>query len=372
MKGTNAIRHVLDILVLQEKEEKTAFLGFDACIDNIAGVVSGKTENGEFRYFETSRQFAGYINSRGSKSCGIELSTRISKLGGNMAITANALGTLGIKTDCAGTFGLPDVLPFFRAMSSNCSLYTVGETITATALEFEHNKVILFDPGPYNNLTWESLKSVLGLERLKDLLRGKDLVAFLNWSEIIMSTSIWEGFMNEVFPSFTDPEPGKIFFTDLSDCSRRTKKEISDIMLLLRSFRKYFRTAISLNQNEADLVASALGVNHSSQDEYFVSSLYEACGADVLVIHRNNDATGSDGRAVVSIDTFHISKPVILTGGGDNFNAGFCLALLEGMDLAGALLTGNAVAACYVGHGSSPDRKTLIDFLRSHESRLAP
>jgi len=51
-------------------------------------------------------------------------------------------------------------------------------TIAATALEFNNSKVIMFDPGPYNQLTWQSLKDQLGIDRIKQLLSGKQLVHF--------------------------------------------------------------------------------------------------------------------------------------------------------------------------------------------------
>ena len=227
-KRLDIIPSIVSVLYSERNSGESAFLGFDACIDNIVRVVSEKKEYRDPLFFETSRQFAEYIISRENKSCGIELVTRVSKLGGNMVITANALGNLGIRAECAGTFGLPDILPFFRSVSSNCTLHTIGDTITATALEFNNTKVILFDPGPYNNLNWNSIREILGKEKLREMIKGKELISFLNWSEIDRSSEIWEGFLDEILPFCISTESQKIFFTDLSDCSRRTQKEIEN------------------------------------------------------------------------------------------------------------------------------------------------
>src|ERR1035437_7392606 len=164
--------------------ERSAFLGFDACIDSIIRIVREKKGNEVTGYFTDSSQFGEFLINLDNKSCGVELQTKLSKIGGNMVITANALGNLGVKVECVGTFGLPEILPVFNTMSENCSLHTIGDTIFATALEFDNSKVIMFDPGPYNNLTWQDIKDIIGIEKIKQLVEGKQLVSFLNWSEI--------------------------------------------------------------------------------------------------------------------------------------------------------------------------------------------
>lgn len=340
-----------------------AFLGFDACIDNIVRVVKEKNENEEHCFYTRSREFGEFLISKESKSCGIELHTSLSKIGGNMVITGNALGNLGVKADCVGTFGLPEILPVFKSLSSNCTLHSVGETITATALEFNDSKFILFDPGPYNKLTWEGIKAILGTERIMQLLTGKDLISFLNWSEIQNSSQIWKGILEEIIPEI-DPElRAKYFFTDFSDCSRKTNEDIRSVIDLLHDFRKYFKVVISLNQNEADLVARALETGSYSTDKDFVTKLYREINVDVLVIHRPNDALAYDGEVFEKCDTFFCEQPKILTGGGDNFNAGFCYSLLNELSLFQSLLVANAVSGSYVKTGISLDLNNLIKFL---------
>jgi hypothetical protein len=284
-----------------------------------------------------------------------------------MVITGNALGNLGIKVECVGTFGLPEILPVFRTMSPNCSLHTIGESISATALEFDNSKVIMFDPGPYINLTWEDIKDHLGVEKIKQMMSGKRLISFLNWSEIEHSSSIWEGVLDEILPSIALTGEPPLFFTDFSDCSRRQKKEIRFAIDLLGRFRNYFKVILSLNQNEADLVAAALDVTHSTSDEDFIKSLFTETNTDILTIHRTKDALGYNGLSFEKCDTFFCKDPAILTGGGDNFNAGFCFALLHELDLFQSLLVANAVSGSYVKTGISPDAAALIEFLNNRE-----
>jgi hypothetical protein len=277
-----------------------------------------------------------------------------------MVITGNALGNLGVTSDCVGTFGFPEILPVFKTISSNCKLHTVGETITATALEFNDSKFILFDPGPYNSLNWEVIKTTLGSDLIKRLFTGKQLISFLNWSEIQNSSKIWAGIIEEIIPVIKISERAKYFFTDFSDCSRKNKDEIKSAISLLGRFRKYFRVVISLNQNEADLVAGAFGLKSNIPDEEFVRSLFSVINADVLVLHRPEDAISFDGSILEKCNTFYCKEPKILTGGGDNFNAGYCFSLLNEFDPLQSLLVSNAVSGSYVRTGISPDINGLI------------
>jgi hypothetical protein len=362
------------IIQLQQRRltDINAFLGFDACIDNIVRVVKDKKDNSDTGFYTTSRQFGEFLVDRDNSSCGVELETKLSKPGGNMVIMGNALGKLGINVDCVGTFGLPEILPVFRSISENCKLHTVGDTITATALEFNNSKVILFDPGPYNKLNWKVIKDLLGIEKIIQLFSGKQLISFLNWSEIENSSIIWKGVLDEILPSVKQTEVRPFFFTDFSDCSRRPKHEIRYAIELLAGFRNHFKVIVSLNRNEADLVAAALDLPESSSDEAFIKSLFEAGNTDVLLIHRTNDALGYDGSAIEKCETFFCSEPSILTGGGDNFNAGFCFSLFQDFNLFESLVIANAVSGSYVKTGISPDINILIDYLLQNSKNINP
>jgi hypothetical protein len=351
-------------LRVSDFSEKNAFLGFDACIDSIVKIVRNKDDNNTSSYFANTDEFGEFLINLGRKSCGLELDTRLSKIGGNMVITANALGNLGVGVECIGTFGYPEILPVFNTMSQNCKLHTVADTINATALEFDSSKVIMFDPGPYNKLGWNVIRDILGMGSIIEMISGKKLVAFLNWSEIEHSSEIWEGMLNEVLPNIEKQPDKPFFFSDFSDCSRKSKAEIRHAIDLLRRFRSFFNVNLSLNQNEAALIANALNINDNQSDEEFVRELYSSCNADVLIIHRVNDALAYDGKEYEKCDTFLCTEPRILTGGGDNFNAGYCLSLFHNFGLFQSLLVANAVSGSYVKNGYSPDLKSLIDFLR--------
>ena len=367
---SEAIPEIVSKLGSTDISERNAFLGFDACIDNIVRIVRDKNGNNLTKFFSDSDQLGDFLLNLDNKSCGLELETKLSKIGGNMVITGNALGNLGIKVECVGTFGYPLILPVFRTMSSNCSLHTIADTITATALEFNNSKVIMFDPGPYNNLTWVGIKDLIGIEKLCGMISDKQLIAFVNWSEIDNSSQIWKGFLDDIFPRTINPGRKAFFFTDFSDCSRRSEQEILFALKLLCSFKDFFNVTLSLNQNEAALVAKALGLPDAMPDEDFVKKLFGLINIDILVIHRTKDALSYNGVSYETCDTFFCNEPKILTGGGDNFNAGFCYSLLNDLNPFQSLLVANAVSGSYVKTGISPNPKNLIEFLKLNKLKV--
>jgi len=60
-----------------------------------------------------------------------------------------------------------------------------------------------------------------------------------------------------------------------------------------------------------------------------------------------------------------VAKPVITTGGGDHFNAGFCLGKLLGLDNEMSLLTGVTASGFYVGSAQSPSINDVVPLLRN-------
>lgn len=65
---------------------------------------------------------------------------------------------------------------------------------------------------------------------------------------------------------------------------------------------------------------------------------------------------------------FKIDDSLISTGGGDNFNAGFCLGLLMQLSLPDSLTVGMATSSYYVKYGKSPEIEDLIEYMELSSS----
>ena len=87
----------------------------------------------------------------------------------------------------------------------------------------------------------------------------------------------------------------------------------------------------------------------------------------MLVVHTSADAYVFEGGCeFYEGPSFFCESPVTLTGGGDNFNAGFCLGVMSGLGAAACLLLGNAASGYYVRYGKSANLDELKEFIRGY------
>ncbi|MCX6977199.1 MAG: PfkB family carbohydrate kinase, partial [Verrucomicrobia bacterium] len=61
----------------------------------------------------------------------------------------------------------------------------------------------------------------------------------------------------------------------------------------------------------------------------------------------------------------YAERPLITTGAGDHFNAGFCLGRILGLAVENSLQIGVATSGFYVRNATSPTLPELVEFLRS-------
>lgn len=342
---------------LSEKlNEKKIALGFDGYIDSIVRIVKAKQENGALSYFEDSVEFGQYIVAKQQRNFSFELEQAVLKVGGNMPITANAFARLGCKVDCIGALGHPDIHHIFQQMSPNCTLYSYAEPGMSTAVEFRNNKMMMAESTQINNAGWQYVRDTIGIDIIRRVFSGKDLIGLLNWSELAHSTEVWEGLLNEVLPFIKTDDVKTLGLFDLSDCSKKTKAELLKAIRLLREFSAHWEVVLSLNMNESQLIYKAL-TNDSGQPPGITDmarALYEAAGLQKIVVHHSTEACCCDGNGVTYSATRKLDSPRLLTGAGDNFNTGFCAALLLGMSTSEALEMGHMVTRYYIMNSESP------------------
>ena len=175
------------------------FVGFDGFVDKILKPVRMKGKEGT-EFFLTMKEFADYLIGKEGKSCSVAVEKVQEKIGGNMPIVANALGTLGCSTVCVGAMGIPEVLPIFRKMSGNCRLISVANPGYSDALEFESGKLMLGDNGDIDALDYRRLVEAVPEEAFIGYLEECDGAAFLNWGELIGSNDIWENILFKILP----------------------------------------------------------------------------------------------------------------------------------------------------------------------------
>ena len=347
----------------QAQLQGTATLGFDGFIDSIVRVVRGFAPDREPLHFRSKREFGDKIIDLGAHNASFELTDVATKIGGNGPNTAHALGRLGLRVNCIGMLGHPRLDSVFAAMDANCTLHSFADPTHTTAIEFDDGKVLLARSDLLRRLDWSSVRDVIGLDRLVALYGGSDIIGFTNWGELEHATEIWEGVEREIL-SAADPLRRRIVFFDLADPTRRDR-DIGRVLALIGRLSAGNETVLCLNRNEAHALARQLAIAASADFEQAGAAIREAVGVDTLVIRDPHVAMAWTGAGFAKTATFHTPAPLISTGSGDNFNAGYCFARLAGFDTRAALVVASAVAGLYVATGRSPTRGEVVDFLRT-------
>ena len=343
---------------------KTVTLGFDGFIDSVVRVILHKDNQQPTSYFQSPHDFGKYIVEKGEKNFSLELEEITTKLGGNMPIMSNALSQLGLSVSCIGSLGYPDVHPVFLPMQSNCDLHSFANPGVSKVLEFTTGKIMLAEMEALNRIPWEFIRDRVGINVFLDLFGKSDLIALLNWSEMDNSADIWKGLLRDVLPHST---PGKkpIGFFDLSDCSKRSNERIQEAIALIQSFSAYLDVVLSLNLNEAIIIHSVLTQKKYNEDqvEEICKDIFDNIQIDTVMIHHSRQAIAWNAEGLHKRKSFFVKSPTILTGSGDNFNAGFCTGRLLGFDIGTSLVLGHATSNVYMQSGQSPSATQLVEFL---------
>lgn len=339
--------------------------GFDGFVDSIVKVVVNKTQNGETEHFQTIMQFGDYISAKSGSGFSLESEEQQLKLGGNMPIIANAMAQMGAGVDCVGAFGLPSVHAAFADMHPDCTLHSFTNPGFTTAMEFTDGKIMLAQMTDLNHADWQAIKSAIGLPKLKAIFGDADLVCLVNWSEPDHSNNMWQGLLDEVFQGAKSSQ--RHFFFDLSDCSKRSAEAINTALGLIKQFGNHGRVTLSLNRNEAGILYKILNNADIPRDLQAIGdALFPQLGLGTLIIHTSKISLAWDASGTYSDTPFFISNPTVSTGAGDNFNAGFSLGQLLGLDAGASLILANSSSNCYIKSGESP----TIPQLNNHISQL--
>jgi sugar/nucleoside kinase (ribokinase family) len=348
---------------------KKVTAGFDGFADTIVRIIKNKDAANSNELFTTIKDFGAYISEKAGGSFSLELEEISMKLGGNMPITANAVARLGAKVNCIGALGHPQLHKVFDELAVTCNCYSFAEPGTATAYEFNDGKIMLSQMRALNELKWDAIKKIIAADTFIKLYDESDLLCLLNWSEIDASTNIWKGILNDVMPFCKGEREKRTIFIDLSDCSKRTNNVINEMLGLIKLFRTYAKVILSLNNNESRCICEVLfGKDVRYDFETAGSKIFEQLAIDTLLLHSSKKAITFSARGRFEADSFFVGSPVISTGAGDNFNAGFVAAQLMNLDITSSLIFANAVAALYIQSGISPQVNDVIQFLESKKT----
>lgn len=339
---------------------KSVLLGFDGFIDVIVRPIASRATAQGVSYHPTLDAFGQFISSRSGRSASVELETQSERIGGNMPNTAAAFKALGIQITCLGALGYPEVHPLFQAAFTPAEVLSVADPGHCFAFEFEDGKLMCALNQSINDLDWACIQRHVDMAALIQRAAQCDLIALLNWSELPHSQSMWQGMLDQVL---TGLRPDQWLFFDLSDGSRKQPAEIREALAFIEQVSRRARVALSLNENEASQVSAALfGATDCS--EATGAKLRDALGCEIVVFHQRQATLSFAAHETHRFPNHMVERPNISTGGGDNFNAGFCVGLLAGLSLPQATILGSLCGSYYVEHARCASVEAIASYAR--------
>jgi len=364
----NSILEILaDKLKTKIPSSVHAVIGFDGFVDDVVHVVKKRIDKNNYIRELTLKDYGERIAASSGLSTNVEIVTLSKKLGGNGTILANALIELGVKMSYIGAVGYPDINPVYYEMTSRCeNVFPVCNPSSTDAMEFEDGKIIRTKLSAFQELTFDAIKERVGLDVLAKLLDESTLIGFENWALPPYSGQIWRGILDEVMPLLKKSTAGKILFFDIADPCMRQEQEFRDVMNTIESFSNYYHVILGLNLCEAVQVADLFGGSFDySETDLEALARYIARHIDIgtLVIHPLKEACCLKGDEFFIQKGPYCEKPKLTTGAGDNFNSGFVLGEILGLEPAESLLLGMASSGFYVRNGRSAHYEELIEFL---------
>jgi len=343
--------------------------GFDGFVDSIIDVVDKRTGYASYTRLETIAALADRIGRAAGLSSNIELVVRRMKLGGNGPIMANAMLQAGCAVTYIGCLGKDNIHPVFAEMAARCkACYGLCDPGQTDALEFRDGKLMLVKQQSLNEVTYPRMLEVVGLPRLRAAWESAHLVTLANWTMLNMQTDIWKRLLQDMADA--RPPQGAIIFVDLADPEKRPATELAAALRLLKGFRGTHRVVLGVNQKESMEVGAALGLKFQPENiADNAAALRQELELDIVVIHPTKNAACATETGSAGIDGPFCPNPRLTTGAGDNFNAGFCVGLLAGLETRELLAAGTASSGFYVRNGRSPTTKELSAFLEQWAAR---
>ena len=351
--------------------ETPVLVGFDGFVDSIIRVVQKRADVDSFTPMPTIRDFGERILAADGKSANFEFVVTQEKLGGNGPIMANAMLEATLRIAYIGALGRPNVHGIFSEFARRVEAYPVCDPGFTDAVEFGNGKLMLGKYAHVANLDASMVREAIPEDDLRELVVRSKAFGFTNWTMLPKCESVYR-MLVEMIPQKSEAER-PFLFVDFADPAKREDADLRNVCRLLSTFEPKSRVVLGLNLSEAGQVMGVLGIGEAAEstDADGLIATAEAIRSELglhgVVVHPREGAAASIHGAT-GLDSAHfrgpyIQEPKLSTGAGDNFNAGFTLGLLTGLDAAGCLACGTGTSGFYVREARSPALPELARFL---------
>ncbi|MEK7729997.1 MAG: PfkB family carbohydrate kinase [candidate division KSB1 bacterium] len=345
---------------------QNVLVGFDGFVDEIIRVVDKRDTPKEYTLIGDINTFAQRIAQASGQSTNMEMIVQQTKLGGNGPIFANALAAFGMPVTYIGMLGYPDIHPVFRDFAQRAHVISVAEPGHTDALEFNDGKLMMGKHESLHGFTWELIIQRVGAEKCLAAFQNATLLGLVNWTMYAHMSDIWKHLIHDICPQLATT-PRKTIFFDLADPEKRFADDILEALNLITQFQKYFSVILGINEKESHELATVLSLPAPDDSPAALQALAQSIRArlqlECVVIHPRTYAVAATANETAYVQGPFTAKPLISTGAGDHFNAGFSLGFVSGLPLASCLLLGVSTSGFYVRTGKSPRVEDLVMFI---------
>ena len=355
----------------QKAAHTTAFVGLDGFVDDILRVVDKRQDAERFTTLGTIKELADRFAAAAGHSTNIEIVRRLLKLGGNGPIMANALASFGVQVSYLGCLGYPKLHPVFDEFAQRAAVSSIAEPGYTDALEFDDGKIMVGKHFTLKEVNWPNIVQRYGREKFAAQFSGSDFIGFVNWTMLPCMSDIWAAIQHDLCPTLKGPK--RTMFFDLADPEKRTAQDIQRALELITAFGQHFNVILGLNEKETHELGKVFGLRPADGSRQALADhameLSRRIPVSTLVVHPVAYALAVSAGKLSVVEGSYVARPLITTGAGDHFNAGFCLGKLLGLADDLALLTGVTTSGFYVRTAQSPSVNDLAEFMRHWPSK---
>ena len=340
--------------------------GFDAFVDEVIHVVGTRTAPDAYVPVGTIAEFGRWATASAGRSGLREYVVLGRAAGGCTVNTGDGLAAFGFPVDAFAGMGTPPD-PAFDEYRAKCrSVHPLGmEAGRSLVYEFQDGKLMFCSVSHFARFTPGYLAEEMADGSYRRACAAAAGIVLTSWSVYPHMTECWKFLQREIFSGLKHRP--KIFL-DLADPASRAPGDLLGMLDALGGFEKVGPTTLSLNGNEANQIARALGMAEATGEphdvERLAAALHERAQISEVGIHLTQSATGATAAGAVTVKGPFCASPRKSVGAGDRFNAGWLAGGLLGLPADERLLLGVAASGFFVRAARSGTFPEIVDFIR--------
>jgi len=331
----------------------------DGYVDEVWEIVDKRTGLKDYTIYSQMKQFTNRINNSGTGGVGLELVKKRRAFGGFTANIGFAAARLGVNTAMVGVYGDKKLDPIFEPINEICAVYSMGDPAITHVFEFDDGKILMSYMEAVQDISWDSIVSKLGMEKINQLITESDVIGVGYWSLL----PAFDEIISQISALLPQDNKRRSFFFDFADFLKKDSVSLYKSLDILKVLNEKASVILSLNEHEAAALFTKYNETMDGELDLIPSKLENVrknLGLDELVVHTPHYAVAAcSTEEAVLVECPFCEKPVRTAGAGDTFNGGYITARLAKFDIKERLLIANAAVGFFLRNGEFPNIENL-------------